>query len=103
MAAQVAISAPEVKHETKTATLTPPASEESEHKNDGHETSSDLSDLEFDDDNEGTQREGAEEEGYKPDHYYGGGRIPVFKPVSLPLSGSAARCLSLPAIGSLVY
>ena len=60
----------EVKLEPKT-TLTPPASEEA----DKHDESSDLSeiegDLELDDMGE-----------IEPDHYYEGGKIPVFKPVS---------------------
>jgi len=52
------------------AALTPPTSEEWD-KDKG--SSSDLSDVELDDD------EGGEIE---PDHYYEDGRIPVFKPVS---------------------
>jgi len=46
--------------------LTPPTSEDW-NKNDG----SDLSDLELETD----------EEEIEPDHYWGGGEIPVFKPV----------------------
>jgi hypothetical protein len=50
-------------------TLTPPASEEADKQDD---SGSELSDLEGDaDDNEEIT----------PDHYYEGGRIPVFKPV----------------------
>jgi len=45
---------------------TPPTSEDW-NKNDG----SDLSDLEL----------GNDEEDIEPDHYWGGGEIPVFKPV----------------------
>ncbi|KAI9870243.1 MAG: hypothetical protein M1830_004489, partial [Pleopsidium flavum] len=57
----------EVKVETK-PTLTPPASGESD-KHDG--SSSELSDLELDDDDNGE---------IVPDHYYEGGKVPVFKP-----------------------
>lgn len=53
-------------------TLTPPASEEADKHDD---SGSELSDLEGDvDDNEEIT----------PDHYYEGGRIPVFKPVRPP-------------------
>lgn len=61
----------ESKDETK-STLTPPASEEA----DKHEDSgSELSDLEF---------EPEDDVEILPDHYFDGGKIPVFKPVSLP-------------------
>lgn len=60
----------DVKVETK-PTLTPPASGESD-KHDG--SSSELSDLEIEDDDNGE---------VVPDHYYEGGRVPVFKPVGL--------------------
>lgn len=59
----------EVKVETK-PTLTPPASGESD-KHDG--SSSELSDLELEDEDNGD---------IVPDHYYEGGKVPVFKPVS---------------------
>lgn len=49
--------------------LTPPTSEDMNNK--AEDNSSDLSDLEMDSD--------AEEE-ITPDHYYDGGKIPVFKP-----------------------
>lgn len=52
------------------ATLTPPASEETDKVD---ESGSELSDLEFDDDDIGE---------IEPDHYHEGGKIPVFKPVS---------------------
>ena len=58
----------DVKVETK-PTLTPPASGESD-KHDG--SSSELSDLELEDDDNGE---------IVPDHYYEGGKVPVFKPV----------------------
>ncbi|KAI9777481.1 MAG: hypothetical protein M1835_005233 [Candelina submexicana] len=50
------------------ATLTPPASEETDKVD---ESGSELSDLDFDDDEIGE---------IEPDHYYEGGKIPVFKP-----------------------
>lgn len=52
--------------------LTPPASEEEMDKR--HGSSSDLSDIELDDEEDIGEIE--------PDHYFDGGRIPVFKPVS---------------------
>lgn len=52
------------------AALTPPTSEEWD-KDKG--SSSDLSDVELDEDEGGA---------IEPDHYYEGGSIPVFKPVS---------------------
>ena len=58
----------DVKMEFKPS-LTPPASEEAD-KN--YESSSELSDLEIDGDNNGE---------IVPDHYYEGGKIPVFTPV----------------------
>lgn len=65
----------DVKIETK-PTLTPPASGESD-KHDG--SSSELSDLELEDDDNGE---------IVPDHYYEGGRVPVFKPVGYVRSQS---------------
>ena len=63
----------DVKVESK-PTLTPPASEEADQRD---ESGSDLSDLEGDGDDIGE---------IVPDHYYEGGKIPVFKPVSRPLA-----------------
>lgn len=57
------------------ATLTPPASEEADKHDD---SGSELSDLEPDGD-----EEPAGEGEIVPDHYYDGGRVPVFKPVCL--------------------
>ncbi len=51
------------------ATLTPPASEEADKGDDSGSELSDL-DLELEDNGE-----------ILPDHYYDGGKIPVFKPV----------------------
>lgn len=59
----------DIKQEGK-PTLTPPASEEADKHND---SGSDLSDLEVDSEENGE---------IVPDHYYDGGKIPVFKPVS---------------------
>ena len=59
----------DLKKENK-PTLTPPASEEADKHND---SGSDLSDLEVEPDENGE---------ILPDHYYDGGKIPVFKPVS---------------------
>ena len=70
--AAVGSPAPEdagIKLEAK-PTLTPPASEEAD-KNDY--SGSELSELDLDPDDNGE---------IVPDHYYGGGKIPVFKPVS---------------------
>ena len=50
-------------------TLTPPASEDADKQDD---SGSELSDLEL---------EPEEIEEIEPDHYYEGGKIPVFKPV----------------------
>lgn len=73
----------DVKVESK-PTLTPPASEEADQHDD---SGSDLSDLEGDGDDSGE---------IVPDHYYEGGKIPVFKPVSRPW----VPCLHHPARGS---
>lgn len=67
----------ELKKESK-PTFTPPASEEADKHND---SGSDLSDLEAEPEDNGE---------IVPDHYYDGGKIPVFKPVSQSL---AFRCL----------
>ena len=71
--ASEAISPPpevEIKLESK-ATLTPPASEHTDKHDD---SGSELSDLE---------PEADTHDEIFPDHYYGGGKIPVFKPVCL--------------------
>ena len=52
-------------------TLTPPASEDTNKHDD---SGSDLSDLELD---------GDTNDEVLPDHYYDGGKVPVFKPVCL--------------------
>ena len=70
-AAELPVQTVEVKVESK-PTLTPPTSEEADKHG---ESSSDLSDLELDQEDNGK---------IEPDHYYEGGRIPVFKPVRSP-------------------
>lgn len=62
-------SDPEIKVEDK-PTLTPPASDEADRHDD---SGSDLSDLEIEPEDNGE---------ILPDHYFGNGKIPVFKPVS---------------------
>lgn len=57
-------------------TLTPPASEEADKQ---YDSGSELSELELEPENK------SEDDGeIEPDHYYDGGKIPVFKPVSFP-------------------
>jgi hypothetical protein len=65
--------------------LTPPASEEEMDK--GHQSSSELSDINLDEEDDDIGE-------IEPDHYFDGGKIPVFKPVS-PL---AQRLAALPAV-----
>ena len=81
---------PEPKAEPK-STLTPPTSEEAD-KHDG--SSSELSDLELDNEDIGE---------IEPDHYYEGGRIPVFKPVCRPptcrLPNNARTSIGRDALG----
>ena len=67
----------DVKVESK-PTLTPPASEEADQRD---ESGSDLSDLEG---------EGDDIVEIVPDHYYEGGKVPVFKPVSRLLENISA-------------
>ena len=64
----VALDQSETKLENKPV-LTPPASEEADKIND---SGSDLSDLDQEVEDEGE---------IVPDHYYDGGKVPVFKPV----------------------
>lgn len=60
------------------AALTPPTSEDNDVKLET-QSSSDLSEIALDAEQ---HVEEAEEEEIVPDHYYDGGKIPVFKPVS---------------------
>ena len=62
--------------------LTPPTSEDMERR---ERSSSELSECEGDHN---------VEEDIEPDHYYGGGRVPVFKPVCQEFSISRNRCRS---------
>lgn len=56
-----------------TSALTPPVSEEMNHEQEKDSEDSELSELELDEEEE-------EEEEITPDHYWDGGKIPVFKP-----------------------
>lgn len=66
--------------ETNAASITPPNSAEGK-KNVSEGVPSELSDLDLDNHAEAPSVEAVEED-IEPDHYYEGGRIPVFKPVS---------------------
>lgn len=77
-------------HDTKQA-LTPPTSESTDKKDDDDDSGSELSDLEPEEpfvapvaDTPQVQpiKEEEGEEEIVPDHYYEGGKVPVFKPVS---------------------
>jgi hypothetical protein len=69
-------------------TLTPPASEEADKQND---SGSELSDLEAESEENGD---------IVPDHYYDGGKIPVFKPVSQSFH---FRCLEKRHVARLAW
>ena len=64
--------------------LTPPTSENTDKKDD--ESGSELSDLEPEAplEDHSTQPDLKDQEEILPDHYYEGGKVPVFKPVSIP-------------------
>lgn len=66
--------------------LTPPTSENTDKKDD--DTGSELSDLEPEEREPSVapKNEPIKEEEIFPDHYYEGGKVPVFKPVSAPMS-----------------
>jgi len=72
-------------HETKQA-LTPPTSESTGKKDDDDDSGSELSELEpeelITEPAPEPKVEEEDEEEIVPDHYYEGGKIPVFKPVS---------------------
>lgn len=57
-------------HTKPTNALTPPTSEEMNHESKQEDDDSELSDLDMEDDGEEIV----------PDHYWDGGKIPVFKP-----------------------
>ena len=91
-AAMSPLSDTDVKAEHK-PTLTPPASEEADKR---YDSESELSELDLE------PEEKLDDDGeIEPDHYYEGGKIPVFKPVcyllcpALPLHGSSRRTLIL--------
>ena len=63
-------------------TLTPPASDEAD-KHDDDGSGSELSDLDMEPEDNGD---------IVPDHYYEGGKVPVFKPVRDPLIPSERIC-----------
>lgn len=71
--------------------LTPPTSENTDKKDD--DSDSELSELEPESEEPSVEPkaepkvENIEEE-IVPDHYYEGGKVPVFKPVSVPQSSS---------------
>jgi hypothetical protein len=66
--------------ETTAASITPPNSADGK-KNVSEGVPSELSDLDLDHNATAPSVEAVEED-IEPDHYYEGGRIPVFKPVS---------------------
>ena len=72
-------------HDEKPA-LTPPTSEKTDKKDD--DSGSELSDLEPEEREPSVapKSEPIEEEEIFPDHYYEGGKVPVFKPVSIAMS-----------------
>lgn len=73
--------------------LTPPTSEDNNLKLETESTTSDLSDLPAED--APPKEEEDDEEEIVPDHYYDGGKIPVFKPVSSTLHHVAPLQLTL--------
>lgn len=85
----VSNDAPELlTHESTRSHFTPPASEESAKHDSPDASSSDLSEMDIDDDDDNAYNnanknnmDAGSEDDVVPDHYYGGGRVPVFKPV----------------------
>lgn len=72
--------------EPNAASITPPNSADGK-KNASEGVPSELSDLDLDHNGTAPSVEAVEED-IEPDHYYEGGRIPVFKPVSWSSKGS---------------
>lgn len=70
-----------IEHEPQ-PTLTPPASEEADKKD--YDSGSELSDLEPEPEESLPETKVEDHEEIVPDHYYEGGKVPVFKPVSPP-------------------
>lgn len=91
--AAVAMSPPddmEVDIEHK-PTLTPPASEEADKQ---YDSGSELSELELE-----PEDKPEDDEEIEPDHYYDGGKIPVFKPVSTALDSPSTSGVDLQRLG----
>ena len=76
----------EIDQQNDKPALTPPTSENTDKKED--DSGSELSDLEPEELEPAMEPKGEpiEEEEIVPDHYYEGGKVPVFKPVSAPMS-----------------
>lgn len=88
--------------------LTPPTSENTDKKDD--DSGSELSDLEPEEPSEEPSIHTTfnDEEEIAPDHYYEGGKVPVFKPVSIlpalrTLSSMADDVLALTRTITLTY
>jgi hypothetical protein len=75
---QPVLDAPPGGPENDAASRTPPNSDDDGKKEVPEGVPSDLSDLELD----SSIAAALEGEEIEPDHYYGGGKIPVFRPVS---------------------
>ena len=89
-------------HESKPA-LTPPTSE-STGKKDDDDSGSELSDLEPEESVEEPeppqpQIKEEDEEEIVPDHYYEGGKVPVFKPVSYVQKSSSIFSVDMTCMG----
>ena len=76
----------EVAQRDEKPALTPPTSENTDKKDD--DTGSELSDLEPEEREPSVtpKNKPRDEEEIFPDHYYESGKVPVFKPVSAPMS-----------------
>ncbi len=77
MEADAASAEMEIKIEEK-PTLTPPASEGTDKR---YDSGSELSDLEAETIEKSDDNVNGDIGEIAPDHYYGGGKVPVFKPV----------------------
>lgn len=78
----------EIKTEDK-PTLTPPASEGTDKH---YDSGSELSELDAETIEKTEEKYSCDEE-IEPDHYYEGGKIPVFKPVRIPRRTHPPLCL----------
>lgn len=79
----------EIKTEDK-PTLTPPASEGTDKH---YDSGSELSELDAETIEKTEEKDNYDEEEIEPDHYYEGGKIPVFKPVRAPCRPEQSPCL----------